>query len=92
MEEVRAHLIISGLVQGVFYRASARSVASKLGIKGWVKNRYDGSVEAIAEGTREKVQKFIDWCYQGPPGALVTNIQLEWANATGEFKDFSIRY
>lgn len=92
MEEVRAHLIISGLVQGVFYRASARSVAGKLGLKGWVRNRYDGTVEAVAEGTRDNVQKFIDWCHQGPPGARVTHVQVEWSDATGEFKDFSVRY
>ncbi len=92
MEAVRAHLIISGLVQGVFYRASARSVANKLGLKGWVKNRYDGKVEAMVEGDRGDVQKFINWCHQGPPGARVTSVEVEWSDATGEFKDFSIRY
>jgi acylphosphatase len=92
MEAVRAHLIISGLVQGVFYRASARSVANKLGLKGWVKNRYDGKVEAVVEGKRDDVQKFINWCHQGPPGARVTSVEVEWSEAMGEFKDFSIRY
>lgn len=92
MDAVRAHLVISGLVQGVFYRASARSVANKLGLKGWVKNRYDGKVEAMVEGDRGDVQKFINWCNQGPPGARVTSVEVEWSDATGEFKDFSIRY
>lgn len=89
---VRAHLIIEGRVQGVFYRATARSTAAGLGITGWVRNLPDGSVEAVAEGPERVVDKFVDWCRKGPPGAFVSNIRISRENPRGEFNDFEVRY
>jgi len=70
-------LKISGKVQGVFYRVSARDMASNLGIKGWVKNLKDGSVLILAEGTESALAKFRTWCWQGPPGSKVEDIEEE---------------
>lgn len=92
MEEVRAHLLISGRVQGVFYRAFTRDLAHKLGLNGWVKNLYDGRVEAVFEGKRELIEQAIKECYIGPPGARVTNIEVKWEAFIGDLKGFAIRY
>jgi len=70
------HLIVSGKVQGVFFRATAKDVADEIGITGWVKNAEDGNVEIIANGNDEQLQKFIDWCKKGPPKAIVTDIKI----------------
>jgi len=70
------HLIVSGKVQGVFFRATAKDVADEIGITGWVKNAEDGNVEAMAKGTQEQLQKFIDWCKKGPPKAVVTDVKI----------------
>jgi len=88
----RAHLIIEGRVQGVFYRATARATASVLGIKGWVRNLPDGSVEAIAEGPEPVIDQFVEWCQKGPPGAFVTNVRIARENPRGEFNSFEVRY
>ena len=69
-------LLIKGKVQGVFYRATAKDVAEKLELTGWVKNTKEGDVEAIATGTEEKLQQFINWCRQGPSRAIVTDVQI----------------
>lgn len=68
------HLVIKGKVQGVYFRASARDVANKLGIKGWIKNRPDKNVEALATGSKEQLDKFIEWCHKGPPMADVKEV------------------
>lgn len=70
------HLLIKGKVQGVFYRATAKEVAEELQLTGWVKNTREGHVEAIATGTHEQLQQFIDWCKQGPPRAVVTGVEI----------------
>jgi len=92
MEKSRAHLVINGLVQGVFYRASTQETAVNLGLKGWVRNLPDGSVEAVFEGSAEKVKEAVEWCWQGPPGARVTGIDEKWSDYTGEFRDFGVKY
>jgi acylphosphatase len=92
MEEVRAHLLISGRVQGVFYRAFTRDLALSLGLKGWVRNLYDGRVEAVFEGKKELVEKAIKGCYTGPPGSMVTNIDVKWETYIGDEKGFTIKY
>ena len=74
MGNIRAHLIIEGRVQGVFFRDSTRREAIKLGLKGWVKNRFDGSVEVVAEGPMGKVEQLIQWSHHGPPSARVTRL------------------
>jgi acylphosphatase len=88
---VRVQLIIEGRVQGVYFRASAVSEAQKLGLTGWVMNCPDGSVQALAEGPREKLDQLIAWCHQGPDGAKVTNVNVQWAEAQNTFRGFAIR-
>ena len=92
MEKVRSHIFIEGRVQGVFFRASTREEACLLGLKGWVRNCWDGRVEAVFEGGKESVEKIIKWCKKGPPGAMVRNVELNWEQATGEYDTFSIEY
>ena len=92
MENARAHLIISGRVQGVFYRAFTEDVAHLLKLNGWVKNRSDGNVEAVFEGAKEDIQKAIKSCYKGPPAAKVNNIDVKWEDFKDEFDTFSVRY
>ena len=85
------HVIISGQVQGVWFRASTKQKAQELGLTGWVRNTNDGAVEAIFEGEEEIVNKMIDWCYNGPPLAKVENIKLKKQQTIG-FNNFEIRY
>jgi len=86
----QVHVIISGKVQGVWYRASTKKMATTLGLSGWVKNRSDGGVEALFEGEEDVVQRMIAWCKQGPPLAQVTEVKIMNKQPTGEFKEFSI--
>lgn len=92
MEKGRARVRIKGLVQGVFFRASTQDVARRLGLTGWVRNLSDGSVEALFEGEKVKVEEAIRWCYKGPRGASVIDVDVEWFEYKGEFSDFNIRY
>lgn len=92
MEKARARVIIEGRVQGVFFRNHTQEMAFKLGVMGWVKNRRDGSVEAVFEGERERVDQIIQWCHRGPSEARVTKVDSTWENYTGEFEDFSVTY
>ena len=84
------HVYISGRVQGVNYRYSTVMQAEKLGIKGWVRNMYDGRVEAMFEGEEELVDKMLSWCYQGPPMAYVTNVEVFKKEYSGKFDDFTV--
>lgn len=78
MSSVRTvHLCIRGRVQGVFFRSNARTVATRLRLSGWVHNRADGTVEAIADGSERAVEQFIDWCREGPPAARVDRVEIE---------------
>lgn len=90
MSNVRAHLIIEGIVQGVFFRANTREVAIRNGVKGWVRNRLDGGVEAVLEGDEGAVKKVIQWCHKGPPGAMVERVKVKWGDYRGEFNGFSV--
>lgn len=92
MDTARAHLFIEGRVQGVFYRAFTRNVAIKLGLHGWVKNLYDGRVEAMFEGSRELIEEAVSHCKTGPLGSRVTDVDVNWETYTGEYKGFEIRY
>jgi len=82
-------LTIKGKVQGVFYRATAKDVADRLGIKGWVKNLPDDNVEITATASDETLQKFINWCKQGPPKARVEDVIVEELDVE-EFSGFRI--
>ena len=88
----RIHARVYGLVQGVFFRATTREVASRLGLKGFVRNLPDGSVEVVAEGEREKLEELIKFLKRGPPAARVERVDVEWEDFKNEFKDFEIRY
>ena len=92
MDNVRVRVIIEGRVQGVFFRHHTQEMAYKLGVNGWVKNRRDGSVEALFEGDKNIVDQIIQWCHRGPSEARVTKVHSTWENYTGEFNDFSVRY
>jgi len=87
----RVHLIIRGRVQGVYYRASMLQEAQKLGLKGWVRNCADGSVEAVAQGPRDQLEKLFAWCRKGPPGAQVSRIDAQWHPAQHNEREFSIK-
>ena len=88
---VRAHYIVHGTVQGVFYRASALTQALCFGLTGWVQNRGDGTVEIVCEGAPADVKSFQDWCERGPVGAHVSHVDAREEAASGEFSAFSIR-
>ena len=88
---VRAHVVISGFVQGIFFRHNTRVCADEFGVRGWVKNRMDGKVEAVFEGEKEKVDGLIRWCHRGPSGARVTEVNVDWEDYRDEFDSFSIK-
>lgn len=81
---------IEGLVQGVYFRASTRQHACQLGVTGWARNCPDGSVEVLAEGEREAVENLVAWCHQGPLGAEVERVEVDWQPYQGKFTSFSI--
>lgn len=91
-EKTRAHIFVSGRVQGVFFRTSAKEEADRLGVLGWVKNLPDGRVEAVFEGDREKVEKIVNWTRRGPIWAKIDDFSVTWEDYTGEFSNFEIRY
>ena len=90
-KKVRAHLLISGKVQGVAFRYYTQDIAQSLEIEGWVRNCWDGKVEIVVEGEEEKVKKLINWCYKGPGSAIVEKVDIEWEKYRGEFNSFGIR-
>ena len=83
------HLIIEGKVQGVFFRATAKDVADKTGINGWVKNTEEGNVEIMASGNDEQLHKFMAWCKVGPQRAIVTKLQVKNIEEKN-FKSFEV--
>jgi len=91
-EQVRAHLIISGRVQGVCFRMETRDAAQRHNVSGWVRNLPNGSVEAVLEGPGEAVNQTIEWCRQGPPLSRVYDVKVDWEDYQGEFDRFSITY
>ena len=90
MKNIRVHLIVEGRVQGVWFRESTRITATELDVKGWVRNRSDGSVEIIAEGQEENIMKFIEWCHDGPPHAVVIKVTQTPREYRNEFNSFTI--
>ena len=91
-KKVRAHILISGRVQGVYFRQKTAKQAQMLGISGWVRNLNDNKVEAVLEGAKEDVQKIIDWAKKGPFLARVLNLDIKWQEYKGEFNNFEIKH
>ncbi len=83
-DPVRAHVVVEGRVQGVFYRQSAKAEALRLGLTGWVRNLDDGRVEGVAEGAPNLVDQWVEWCRKGPPQASVQNLQVKTEPPQGE--------
>jgi acylphosphatase len=90
LKSVRAHVLITGLVQGVSFRSSIKRMAISLDLKGWVRNLGDDKVEALFEGPEDKVKEMLDWCKRGPPSSRVENIETEINNYIGEFESFEV--
>ena len=84
------HVIVSGRVQGVFFRAYTRETAMALKLTGWVRNLPDGRVETVFEGEDTNVQSMLEWCKKGPPHALVNDVEVAEEPWSGEFRDFRI--
>jgi acylphosphatase len=94
MEDVRnarLHAMVTGRVQGVSFRYFVIDQAADLDLKGWVRNRWDGSVEVTAEGSRQKLDQLLQALRQGPPLARVEDVDFAWLEFTGEFIGFSVR-
>jgi len=91
-KKIRTHIFVSGRVQGVFFRSHTAEKARELELTGWVRNLEDGRVEAVFEGEKEKIEKIIEWAKKGPTFARVDDVEIEWQDYKGEFKDFEIRY
>ncbi len=89
--KARAHVYVSGEVQGVCFRAYTHDLARETGVTGWVRNLSDGRVEAVFEGERDKVEAMLSFCRRGPPGADVNDVELRWEDYKGEFPDFYIK-
>jgi len=90
--KTNVHVIISGRVQGVWFRASTKQKAEQLGLTGWVRNASDSNVEAIFEGEEDLVKKMIEWCHRGPPSAQVAHVEVKNQDPTNSFDSFSVRY
>ena len=84
------HVFVSGRVQGVFFRSSVADLAESLDVTGWVRNLHDGRVEALLEGERGDVEKVVEFCRRGPPGAYVDDLEVNWEDWRGEFSTFKI--
>ena len=91
-EEVkRLHAIVEGRVQGVGFRFFVEETAIELELKGWVRNRWDGSVEVVAEGAREKLNQLLAELHRGPRSSIIEKVTSQWLPATGEYSKFSVR-
>ncbi|DAC71973.1 MAG TPA: acylphosphatase [Thermoplasmata archaeon] len=88
--KTRVHVIISGRVQGVWYRASTKQKAEALGLTGWVKNTADGNVEAMFEGDESSVDEMIAWCRKGPPLAQVAEVKVSEKCVGGTCSNFAV--
>jgi len=91
-ESKRAEIVVSGVVQGVFFRSTAAERATLAGITGWTKNMPDGTVKIVAEGSGKQLDELIEWCRRGPPSARVFSVDVKWENPTCEFDSFNIAY
>jgi acylphosphatase len=91
LDNVRAHIWVTGREQGVGFRAYVESIAHQADVTGWVRNVGYDTVEAVAEGTRAKVEQFIELMKQGPRASRVDESRIEWETSTGEFREFGVK-
>jgi acylphosphatase len=91
MVKARAHVFVSGLVQGVFFRQKTKQEAESRDVNGWIRNLPDGRVDAVFEGEEQAVKELVDYCRHGPSHARVTNIDVLWEPYRGEFSGFETR-
>ena len=89
-DRTRAHVFVSGKVQGVYYRATTRDQATDRGVDGWVKNLEDGRVEAVFEGSEDAVEAMVEWCHEGSSRARVDGVETEYGEPE-EIEGFEIR-
>ncbi len=89
-DAARLRLVVSGRVQGVFFRAAARRQALSFHLRGYARNLADGTVEIVAEGRREELRALAQWARVGPPAAAVADVREEWRESLGEFADFTV--
>lgn len=92
MSPKRVHLLITGKVQGVYFRQTMMETAEKNNVFGWVRNLQDDKVEAVLEGNDSNVDAVVEWAQFGPAGAVVRKLKIAEENYAGEFSDFEIRY
>ncbi len=92
MVKARAHVLIGGMVQGVFFRSETHDEANRRNVSGWIRNLPDGDVEAVFEGEKEKVEELIKFCKKGPARAEVKKIEVSWEEPTGEPRYFLIYF
>jgi acylphosphatase len=90
-DRTRAHVFVSGTVQGVYYRANTRDAAREYGVDGWVRNLEDGRVEAVFEGPDGDVESMIEWCHEGSPRARVEDVTVEYEDPEG-LSGFEVRW
>jgi acylphosphatase len=90
-QRARVRMVMSGRVQGVFFRGAAAAEARALGVTGYARNLNDGSVEIVAEGERGALEVLTAWARRGPRSARVDEVAIEWSDLRGEFADFTIR-
>jgi len=88
----RVHIMVHGSVQGVFFRSNTRKVALDLGLKGYVRNMTDGTVEVVAEGPEDKIKELIEFCKNGPESAQVDKVDVKLEKPVNEFDSFEVRY
>ena len=91
MSRTRAHVFVSGRVQGVYYRATTREQAGERGVDGWVRNLDDGRVEAVFEGSEESVEAMVEWCHEGSSRARVEDVDVEYEDPEG-LDGFEVRW
>jgi acylphosphatase len=87
----RVHLLVSGRVQGVFFRGATMDEATRLGLAGWVRNLPDGRVEVLAEGERAALDALVRFCGRGPPAARVDRVEQAWSAYAGDLAPFTAR-
>jgi acylphosphatase len=88
----RAHVWVTGRVQGVYFRQNTRREALRRGLRGWVRNLVDGRVETVIEGEKDAVEAMVAWCRHGPPDAYVDQIDVEWEEAEGNLTGFDVTW